>query len=77
MASYGLPNGSFNPPKGVSRPLDWYNQQRHDFQFKPSVFYEIQYRIGEVKECERMSGKPVSFRPWTHQLSLESSDAAT
>ncbi|KAK3505109.1 PINIT domain-containing protein [Neurospora crassa] len=54
MASYGVADGSYNAPKGVSRPLDWYNQQRHDFQFKPSVFYEIQYRIGEVKECEPM-----------------------
>ncbi|EGO57617.1 hypothetical protein NEUTE1DRAFT_100519 [Neurospora tetrasperma FGSC 2508] len=54
MASYGVANGSYSAPKGVSRPLDWYNQQRHDFQFKPSVFYEIQYRIGEVKDCEPM-----------------------
>lgn len=71
MASYGVANGSYNAPKGATRPLDWYNQQRHDFQFKPSVFYEILYRIGEVKDCERMSsGKRVSFRLWTLQLSL-------
>ncbi|KAJ4403213.1 E3 SUMO-protein ligase pli1 [Neurospora sp. IMI 360204] len=55
MASYGVANGSHNAPKGVSRPLEWYNQQRHEFQFKPSVFYEILYRIGEVRDCERMS----------------------
>ncbi|KAK3401188.1 PINIT domain-containing protein [Sordaria brevicollis] len=73
MASYGVANGSYNAPKSAPTQGSWYNQQRHEFQFKSSVFYDILYRIGEVKECERMSSAMAQHRQ-TVSIKLRISD---